>query len=51
MSQKNPVYSFWNGKNIEGKQKFIDTAAETALCSECSFPCAESTETVGADEL
>lgn len=49
MAQKNPVYSFWNGKNIEGKQKFIDATAENALCS--AFPCAESTETVGADDL
>ena len=51
MAQTNPVYTFWNGKNIEEKQQFADSAAESTLCSQCSFPCVESTETVSADDL
>lgn len=45
------VYSFWNGKNLEGKQSFADPVVDKATCSNCAFKCVEGTETCCADDL
>lgn len=49
MKKESNVYSFWNGKNLNGKQEFVDITTEH--CSSCEFSCVEGTETVSADDL
>lgn len=49
MKKQQNVYSFWNGKNLNGKQEFPDIDADDCAC--CGFRCVEGTETVSADDL
>jgi hypothetical protein len=45
------VYSFWNGKNLNGTNQCFDYRSSSENCNECEFKCVEGTETVCADEL
>lgn len=45
------VYSFWNGKNLEGRQAFADPLIDKETCDRCAFKCIEGTETCCPDEL
>ncbi len=44
------TYTFWNGKNLGGRQEYLDVGNEPD-CSACAFRCVEGTETVSADDL
>lgn len=44
------TYTFWNGKNLAGRQEFLEVGNEPD-CSACAFRCVEGTETVSADDL
>ncbi|HML33932.1 MULTISPECIES: hypothetical protein [Sporomusa] len=45
------IYSFWNGKNLNGESKCFDYHGSNEDCNQCEFKCVEGTETVCADEL
>jgi len=47
---RNLNYSFWNGKNLDGKQEYADFTGDQ-FCQQCEFKCAIGTETVSADDL
>jgi hypothetical protein len=49
MKKEQNVYSFWNGKNLNGKQEFLDIDADDR--AGYSLRCVEGTETVSADDL
>ncbi len=44
------TYSFWNGKNLSGRQEYLEIGGE-AECDGCGFRCVEGTETVSGNEL
>lgn len=49
MKKEQTVYSFWNGKNLNGKQEFADQLIKDCTCLD--FPCIEGDETTSADDL
>lgn len=44
------IYSFWNGKNLNGRQDYLEIGGE-AECGDCPFRCVEGGETVSAEDL
>lgn len=44
------IYSFWNGKNLDGEQEYVEIGGEPQ-CRECGFRCVTATETVSPDDL
>lgn len=44
------IYSFWNGKNIGGRQEVLAVGGEPD-CAGCAFRCVEGCETVAGDDL
>jgi hypothetical protein len=44
------TYTFWNGKNLDGRQEYLDVGREPE-CASCGFKCVEGVETVSADDL
>jgi hypothetical protein len=44
------IYSFWNGKNLEGTQEHFEIGGEPE-CSGCGFRCVTGSETISADDL
>ncbi|WP_169717077.1 hypothetical protein [Sporomusa acidovorans] len=46
-----PVYSFWNGKNLNGNNQVFDYHSSSETCDPNEFKCVEGTETICADEL
>lgn len=49
MKKESLIYSFWNGKNLNGKQEVPDMEGDD--CANCDFRCVEGTETVSGDDL
>lgn len=48
---KKRVYSFWNGKNIDGKEMFYDLIEEENRTGQTESKYDVSNETLSADEL
>jgi hypothetical protein len=44
------TYSFWNGKNLNGRQEYLEVGNEPD-CAACAFRCVEGTETTSAADL
>jgi hypothetical protein len=44
------TYTFWNGKNLDGRQDYLEVGREPE-CAACGFRCVEGGETVNADDL
>ena len=45
------IYSFWNGKNLNGANQCFDYHSSGENCCPDEFRCVEGTETVCADDL
>jgi len=44
------TYSFWNGKNLSGRQDYLEVGGGPE-CGSCGFRCVEGGETTSADDL
>jgi hypothetical protein len=44
------TYTFWNGKNLDGSQEYLEVGREPE-CASCGFRCVEGGETTSAQDL